>query len=345
MPHSMQAKFGLSLSNRAVLFGWVSLDDLLDAAQMAEASGYFHSVWVGDNLLSKPRVEAIVTLAAIAARTQQVRLGTICLASFPLRDPILLAIQWASLDLLSRGRTILAVCNGASTLDGRQFTHELEVMRVKSHERVSRVVEGITILRRLWSEAHVTHRGKYYQFTDVELLPKPVQQPVPIFIAINPKAERVDAATVDRILRRVATHADGWQTDATPVETFRTRFDTIREYTARQRRDPSRLDSCLHLMVNINGDRERAYRDAETFLTSYYGAGAVSREKTELWLAYGPPSAVIEKIQAYINAGCTMPVLRFVSPNLTEQLQRCIEEVLPAFRVSGARQSIPDRGA
>jgi alkanesulfonate monooxygenase SsuD/methylene tetrahydromethanopterin reductase-like flavin-dependent oxidoreductase (luciferase family) len=333
MPYSMQAKFGLSLSNRAVLFGWATLDDLLDAAQMAEASGYFHGVWVGDNLLSKPRVEAIVTLAAIAARTQQVRLGTICLASFPLRDPILLAIQWASLDLLSHGRTILAVCSGASALDGPQFTHELEVMGVKSHQRVGRVVEGITILRRLWSEARVTHQGTYFQFTDVELLPKPVQQPVPIFIAINPKAARVDAATVDRIWRRVAAHADGWQTDATPVETFRRRFDTIREYAARQRRDPSRLDSCLHLMVNINGDRERAYQEAETFLASYYGAGAVSREKTELWLAYGPPAAVIEKIQAYIDAGCTMPVLRFVSPNLTEQLQRCIAEVLPAFRV------------
>ena len=89
----MQAKFGLSLSNRAVLFGWTTLDDLLDVAQMAERLGYFHSVWVGDNLLSKPRAEAIVTLLGIAARTYQVKLGTICLASLPLRDPILLAIR------------------------------------------------------------------------------------------------------------------------------------------------------------------------------------------------------------------------------------------------------------
>ena len=192
MLHTMQAKFGLSLSNRAVLFGWATLNDLLDAAQLAEQSGYFHGVWVGDNLLSKPRAEAIVTLSAIAARTHQVKLGTICLASFPLRDPILLAIQWASLDLLSQGRTILAVCNGGSALDGPPFAHELEVMGVKSHERVGRVVEGMTILRRLWSEARVTHQGKYYRFTDVELLPKPVQQPVPIYMAINPREARVD---------------------------------------------------------------------------------------------------------------------------------------------------------
>jgi alkanesulfonate monooxygenase SsuD/methylene tetrahydromethanopterin reductase-like flavin-dependent oxidoreductase (luciferase family) len=333
MPHTMQAKFGLSLSNRAVLFGWATLDDLIDAAQMAERSGYFHGIWVGDNLLSKPRAEAIVTLSAIAARTQGVKLGTICLASFPLRNPILLAIQWASLDLLSQGRSILAVCNGGAAMDGPPFAHELEVMGVKSHERVGRVVEGMTILRRLWSEARVTHQGRYYRFTDVELLPKPVQQPVPIYMAINPREARVNAATIDRILHRVATHADGWQTDATPVDTFRQRFDTIRDHAARQGRDPASLESCLHLMVNINADRDLAFREAETFLRSYYGAGAVSHERAELWLAYGPPSAVIEKIQVYIDAGCTTPVLRFVSPNLKDQLQRCIEEVLPAFHV------------
>ena len=117
MQQPMRAKFGLSLSTRAVLFGWGTLDDMLTAAQTAEASGYFDGVWVGDNLLSKPRAEALVTLSAIAARTQMVRLGTICLASFPLRDPLLLALQWASLDMLSHGRTVLAVCIGGGAED------------------------------------------------------------------------------------------------------------------------------------------------------------------------------------------------------------------------------------
>ena len=333
MPHDMRAKFGISLSNRAVLFDWATTDDLISAARLAEASGYFHGVWVGDNLLSKPRLESIVTLSALAAHTSTVTVGTICLASFPLRDPILLAIQWASLDVLSGGRTILAVCNGASELDGPQFAHELEVMGVKSNQRVGRVIEGIRILRRLWSEEQVTHQGKYFQFDDVECLPKPVQKPMPILIAANPKPGQADDATVDRIMRRVAKYADGWQTDATPVETFRQRFQIIQEYAHQGGRDPSKFDSCLHLMVNINNDRDEAYKEAEVFLTSYYGAGAISRERAELWLAYGPPEAVIEKIQAYIDAGCTTPVLRFVSPDLSGQLQRCIEEVLPAFRV------------
>ena len=120
------------------------------------------------------------------------------------------------------------------------------------------------------------------------------------------------------------------------TDTFRTRFDTIRTYAARQGRDVSQFESCLHLMVNINNDREQAYREATTFLASYYGTGAITRERTELWLAYGPPEAVIEKIHAYLDAGCTTPVLRFVAPNLHDQLQRCIAEVLPAFGTDSA---------
>ena len=263
--HKMQAKFGLSLSNRAVLFDWATMDDLIEAAIIAEASGYFSGVWVGDNLLSKPRVESIVTLSAIAARTTSLSLGTICLASFPLRDPVLLAIQWASLDVLSRGRTILAVCNGGSASDGPQFAKELENMDVESRDRVSRLVEGVQVLRRLWSEERVTHQGRFYRFSDLEALPKPAQDSVPILIAANPKEQSIDDPVVDRILRRVATYGDGWQTDATHVDTFRQRFGRIREYAEAQGKDSRKLDSCLHLMVNINDDRQQALKEANHF--------------------------------------------------------------------------------
>ena len=327
----MAAQFGLSLSTRAVLFNWGTLSDIIQAARTAEDSGFFHGIWVGDNLLSKPRIEAIVTLSAIAAQTQRVKLGTICLASFPLRHPVLLAIQWASLDQLSGGRTILAVCNGGSASDGPQFARELDAMGIRSEERVGRLIEGVDILRRLWAEERVTHRGKYYRFSDVEALPKPIQQPLPILIAANPKPGESNKVLENRIMRRIAKYADGWQTDATSVDTFRERFDKIREYAAKEGRDPSKLQSCLHLMVNINEDRDKAYQEAEEYLSQYYGAGAITRERAELWLAYGPPEAVVEKIQAYIDAGCTTPVLRFVGPDLEGQLNRCIQEVLPAF--------------
>ena len=86
------------------------------------------------------------------------------------------------------------------------------------------------------------------------------------------------------------------------------------------------------MMVNINEDEDKAFAQATDFLGSYYGAGAITKERADTWLAIGSPQAVIDKLAAYIEIGCTIPLLRFVAPNPREQLQRCIEEVLPAFR-------------
>ena len=212
-------------------------------------------------------------------------------------------------------------------------------MGVESRERVGPVVEGIGILRRLWEEERVIHEGKYHQFSDVEMLPKPRQQLLPIYLAANPKPGQANEAAVDRILRRVARHADGWQTDGMPVGTFRERFYRIRGYAAEVGRDPSRLESCLHLYVNISDNQEQAYREAEAFLTEYYGAGVISSDRAQVWLACGSPQAVIDKISSYIEAGRTMPVMRFVSSDLEGQLQRCMGEVMPALKPQVAAQA------
>ena len=103
---SLPIKWGLSLPNRGALFGLTEIDELIECAAVAEQSGVFESVWFGDSLIHKPRLEAITMLAALATHTKKVRLGTICMASFPVRHPVLLAIQWASLDQISKGRAI-----------------------------------------------------------------------------------------------------------------------------------------------------------------------------------------------------------------------------------------------
>jgi alkanesulfonate monooxygenase SsuD/methylene tetrahydromethanopterin reductase-like flavin-dependent oxidoreductase (luciferase family) len=323
--------FGLSLPNRAVLFdGPITWDILLRASELAEASGKFDSVWVGDNLLSKPRLEAIVALSAVAARTTRVKLGTICLASFPLRDPILLATQWASLDLISGGRTILAVCLGASARMGPQFAAELQALGVDSRQRAPRLEEGIALLRSFWGPEPVTFDGEIYQYANVNVQPKPTQERPPIVLAVNPPRD-IDPETEERALRRVARLADGWQTDGTPPELFRERWNRIREYAVEEDRADDVTDASLHLMVNINDDAARAHRESVAFLDHYYGSGAISAEKLDSWLAFGSPSAVIDKIGQFLDAGCTTPVLRFTAPDQLGQLERCIPDVLPAF--------------
>ena len=324
-------RFGLSLPNRAVLFGGpITWDTLLAASERAEASESFDSVWVGDNLLSKPRLEAIVALSAIATRTRRVKLGTICLASFTLRDPILLATQWASLDVVSGGRAVLAVCAGAPASKGPQFAAELAAMGIASRERLPRLEEGIALLRRFWGAEPVTFDGEIFRYANVDVQPKPIQPHPPILLAVNPPRGG-DPAVEERALRRVARVADGWQTDGVPPALFRERWDRIQHYAAEEGRAEAVTDASLHLMVNINDDAERARRESVNFLDQYYGAGAITSERLESWLAFGPPAAVIDTIAKFLDAGCTTPVLRFTSPDQLGQLERCIADVLPAF--------------
>src|SRR5690242_7765720 len=115
---SDSVRFGLTLPNRGVLFGVTTPEQMLRMAELADQSDLFQSVWVGDSLLGKPRMESIALLGGIAARTNRVRLGPACMASFPLRDPVLLAYQWASLDLLANGRTVMVGCTGIVPQEG-----------------------------------------------------------------------------------------------------------------------------------------------------------------------------------------------------------------------------------
>src|SRR5581483_9539796 len=182
MAMPQDVSFGASLSNRAVVIGKVRAIEIVEVAKMAEDSGLFDSAWVGDSIIAKPRLEAVAALSAIASRTERIKLGTACLATFVMRQPVLFAHQWASLDALSDGRSLLAVClggHGPQAFVEREFT----TMGVPLKERVPRMLEGMEVCRRLWAEDGVTHKGRFYEFEDVTIGPKPVQQPCPIWIA------------------------------------------------------------------------------------------------------------------------------------------------------------------
>ena len=324
-------RYGLSLPNRGVLFGVTSVDELLAVSEQADASGDIDSIWVGDSLFAKPRLESLVLLSAIAARTRRVRLGTCCLSTFPLRDPLFLAAQWASLDHVSSGRMILGACVGGS-LPREKAEAEFEPFKVKLADRGPRLEEGITILRKLWTEDRVSHRGRFYEFRDLTLEPKPLQKPCPpIWIATNPKPELTTPRIADRALRRVGLMADGWMTDNTPAARFKERWALIRGVAREANRPTESMESALHRMVNINDDRRAAFEESVKFLHTYYSP-AMTREYIEGWLAYGPPVAVVEKIRAYVDAGCTTPILRFASWNQKGQLERALVDVLPAAR-------------
>lgn len=326
MPMPQDVSFGVSLSNRAVVIGKVRAIEIVEVAKMAEDSGMFDSAWVGDSIIAKPRLEAVAALSAIASRTERIKLGTACLATFAMRHPVLFAHQWASLDALSEGRSLLAVClggHGPQHLVDREFT----TMGISLKERVPRMLEGMEILRRLWSEDDVTHRGRFFQFENVTIGPKPVQQPCPIWIANNP----TDPAVMERAYRRVAAHADGWMTGSLPAAAFKERWDQLRA----QRREATGTDagflSSNHLRSNVNRDREAAFKEAKEFLDTYYSLNH-HREHLERECVIGTPEECIEKFVAYARAGCNVIIIRLVSWKPKEQLERWVTEVIPEVR-------------
>src|SRR5258706_6905758 len=143
MTHSL----GLIRANRAVVLGALKARDLLDLSVKAEGSRVFDTVWVGDSLLAKPRLESVTLLAALAGVTERVRLAVGCMATFVHRHPVMLAQQWASLDVLSEGRALLAVCLGGPDSAHAAQAAEHAGMGIAPRERVQRLEEGIRVLR------------------------------------------------------------------------------------------------------------------------------------------------------------------------------------------------------
>src|SRR5499427_9029668 len=181
---------GFTLPQRGVFFGVTSVAEMLSLAAKADASPFFGSVWVGDSLGAKPRPDSLTLLGALASVTTRLRLGVGCMASFPVRDPLVFAYQWATLDLISNGRMLLVVCTGI--VAGGASAREGAAWGVKDTARGGRMAEHIEICRRLWSEEHVTFNGRYHSFHDLTIQPQPIQRPCPIWIAANPEPHQVE---------------------------------------------------------------------------------------------------------------------------------------------------------
>ena len=332
----MAHSFGLILANRAVVLGAIQARDLIDLTVDAERSGTFDAVWVGDSLLAKPRLESVTLLSALAGVTAKVRLAVGCMATFVHRHPVMLAHQWASLDVLSGGRAWLAVCLGGPSEANAAQAAEHAVMGVASAERVGRLEEGIVVLRKLFHEKNVSHHGRFYAFDGVTLQPAPVQNPCPIWIASNPTGltwkggASASEAVVERSLRRVARFADGWMTNKLSPSEFRQQWARITAMAREEGRDPARLGSALYHNININEERAKALEESKAFLDTYYTAN-FSAKFVEQWTVAGSPKQCIEELRAYFAAGVGHMALRLTSWDQRGQLKRFLAEVAPAF--------------
>lgn len=326
-------KLGLLLPNQGVVFGATTVPELLDLAETAEASGAFDGLWVGDNLLAKPRLESVTLLSALAARTRRVRLGTACMASFPLRHPVVLAAQWGALDCLANGRTVLTACIGGGGSGGHiagAFDSEYDAMQIDPRERVARLEEGIQVLRVLWTQDPASFKGRFFSFNGIAVRPRPVQQPCPpVWIANNPWVFAAPGSgTINKQVDRVARLADGWMTVGATPEQFSGAWREILAATAGHGRDAAKMENAIYYSLNINEDRAAAYAESKRFLDEYYSSDW-PEWKVNVWTGYGSPEECVAKLRDFAGAGVQTLIVRFSSYDQKAQLRRFLAEVAP----------------
>jgi alkanesulfonate monooxygenase SsuD/methylene tetrahydromethanopterin reductase-like flavin-dependent oxidoreductase (luciferase family) len=322
-------RFGLALVNRGVVIGASDLEEIRQMATLVDTSPAWDSLWVGDSILAKPRIDSLVLLSLLSGITERVRLGVGCLASTPLRNPLLLAYQWASLDNVAHGRTIFVACQGEGAQGGGAFFDEYRAFGIDPRTRMRRLEEAVEIMRLTSTGEAVSFEGEYASFSNVAILPAPLQRPLPIWLAANPNPNR--PRHVESALRRVARLGDGWMTTMVPVEDFGHYLEAIRSYGREYGRDLGQsFAACAYYNVHVDDNEERALRESKRFLDSHsstdYGESTLKR-----WVIYGSPERCIARLREVIAAGATDIVLRISSFNQLEQFRRVTSEVLGAF--------------
>ncbi len=305
--------FGVLLPTReAVMAGRTEPSSIFELADRAEAFG-FHSVWVGDSLTARPRIEALTTLAAVGARTRRVRLGTaIFLAA--LRHPVLLAYQLASLDWLSHGRVDLGVGYGRPNEPSQE--HEFEIFGLRAAARMKMTEELVQVMRRLWREDDVSHAGVFTRFEHVTLAPKPAQSGgIPIWLASN---------NVEPGLRRVARMGDGWLNNITSPDTYRECWEKIRTYADEAGRSPDVI--CPGLYFTLAAGGKAAVSEGKIFIAQYYNRPFEAVSKAMLCVC-GSWDHVLDHIEAYRAAGARTVILRFATSDQMSHLEACAESL------------------
>ena len=316
---------------------FADVEDVVRLGVAAERLGY-HSVWGNDHITAPRYVRAayadpprfyepLVTLAYLAAHTKSIRLATGVLV-LPMREPVLLAKQIATLDHVSGGRLILGVGVGA-------YREELLALHpdLEGADRGAVFVESLEALETLLSRRTSSHRGRFFAFSEIELHPKPVQSPLPIYIGGNHRHQ----------VARAVRYGQGWLPASIPPALLRERVTELKREAETSGRPPASIEIAPQVMVCIARTHEQAirnfkaspmYRHLNTLNQSTLRDVDVASEVVGANLV-GSPQAIIDKVAEFQEIGATMmATMTFVSPTVDatlEDIQFFAEEVFPAF--------------
>jgi len=303
----MTIGIGVGLSR----FPFAGAQGYWDWVQMCEESSV-DSIWQTDRLVSKePMLECLAAMAALAGATQRIRFG-MNVASIALRDPLVTAKQCATIDFLSQGRLVPAFGLGSAL--GMDYV----ATGTQTRRRGKKADEALRSVRRLWHEDSVDFDGEFFKYDKACISPKPHSAHLPLWIG----------GSSEVAMHRVAQYGTGWL---------------------------GGLDSPEQAGVMVRGIKSALCQTGRQIDEDHYGAsfsfrfghanepivqGAVKALRQRLgkdpnpFLVIGDAEAIIERIQAYIQAGCSKFVLLPIAgddKDVLRQTRRLIDEVLPAF--------------
>jgi len=325
-------RFGLRLPSFAMGDSMASLAEMGAYLRHAEDLG-FESAMLIDHLLVTPPayrttwLEPISLLSALSGVTRTIKLGTLVLV-LPFRDPVAFAKEWATLDVLSGGRSILGV--GVGWHEG-----EFATLRIPFRERGRRMNEMLEAVTALWAGDHVTYEGQFYRFTDLSLEPKPVQRPhPPIWIGGGTQpSEKIYGQQVDTIrpvLRRIAKYASTWVPHSSATAAMvASDWAVIGEEMTELGRDPDEMTKVYSNFIHVLGAGESSASAAAKFRT-------FSGMDLDYWQEFyllGEAEALAERIRGKIAAlgGVEYVILNPLDWS-HETLEILASDVLPLVR-------------
>ena len=287
------------------------------AAESFERLG-FDSVWVCDHLYGVPLptlpiLEAWTQLAAVAAVTERVGLGTLVTPPF-FRNPAVLAKQIATLDQISGGRATPGF--GAGWFEPEFSNTGCAFPSLP--ERLRALDEMLTILKSLWSQETTTFQGRHFSVKDARCEPKPVRPPR---LLVGGGGEKL-------LMGIAARHADVWNNMAFFQSQLAHKVEVLRRRCDEAGRDFDSIEVSQQCVVVIGEDESQAKAALEKAKQIYGGHMGASIEEHGIW---GTPDQVIDGIERHRALGCTGFVIEFFGRDTREPARLFAEKVMPAF--------------
>jgi probable F420-dependent oxidoreductase len=290
--------------------GPTDMEHIRGFAMRAETLGY-DSLWLQERIIGDfTMLEPVTLLSYVAGITTKLKLGTSVIL-LPLRNPVQLAKAYSSLDVMSGGRAVLGVGLGG----GHLGSHE-DVFGYSREGRVTRFTEAVQIIKLLWTEPKASFQGRYWNFKEISMEPKPLQKPhLPIIFGGHH----------DNALRRAVKSANGWMgAGSSSSASFIREAALIRNFLDQAQRDPASFHFAKRVYLAVDKDKARGEkRIREWFARRYKNADL--GPKVSIW---GSSSECAEKIKEIVHAGAQHIVFNPMFDEM-EHLEICAKEIMP----------------